>query len=191
MGHNQTAPSGRYRLTLTREPATRRHFIRPGRLSLCVLIAFLFQVSVAHRFFWGPLRFDMLYLLAAFLALEAPEEGTLWAILAIGLVRDLGSGGRPGLNPLTMLPAAVVLMLLSRRIYRDEILSDMVLVFAFVLMADGCQALGTVWLSEGGEAGVLLRYALGEAAVTAALSPFLFYLFDRVGLVEHAGGFVE
>jgi len=150
-------------------------------------VLFLLQVTVAHRFSTESLRFDLLYLLAAYLALEARPEAALVCACAIGILRDLGSGGRLGASAVVMVLGAAGLLVLRDRIYREKIVTDVVLVFGFVLFCGTLRAGGVALASASAGWFALMQYALGQAALTAALAPLFFRLFDRLRVVEREG----
>jgi rod shape-determining protein MreD len=158
--------------------------IRKGRLVLCVAVLFLLQVTVVHRFTHAFLRPDLLFLAAAFLALEADFTGALWSAFALGLLRDLGSGGRIGASAIVLVAASAVLVTVRRRLMRESFWPDMVLTFAYVLACGVVSALAVWALSEAGQLRELLARAAGQAAFTTALSPLVFVAFSKLGLVD-------
>jgi len=162
------------------QPAT----IRKGRLIACALVLFLIQGAVAHRLSGAFLRFDLLYLLAAFLALEAGEKGALWSALGIGVLRDLGSTGRLGGSAVLLVVAAAALVHLRNRIYREGFVTDVLLVFVFVLFCGMGHAAGTALAGRYAQWGPLLARALGQALITGVLYPPFAYVFDAIGVLE-------
>ena len=158
--------------------------IRKLRLTACVAALLLLQTTVVHRFSYGFVRFDLLSLLVAFLALEASPKATVWSALAIGLLRDLTSCGRVGTSALLFVAGACGLLFLRERVIRQHIGTDLLLVFAFVLFCSAAWAAGEAALAGGPQLGPLLRRALGTAAFTALLSPFFFPLFEKAGFVR-------
>jgi len=94
--------------------------ISKGRLALFALVLVLVQAAVAYRYSYGILRVDLLYILAAYLALEASPKGALWSALAIGLLRDLASCARPGTSAAALVTATGALLVLRGRIYREN-----------------------------------------------------------------------
>ena len=158
--------------------------IRPGRFILCVALAFLLQTTVVHRFAYGPLRPDLLLLVAAFAGLEAGPRGALLSAFCLGLLRDLGSAGPLGASALFMVPAAGVLAILRGHLLRDSPWTDLALTFAFVLVVGLAGALLTWLVSAGGALGALLPRAVGQAAFTTALSPLAFAALAWAGMVE-------
>jgi len=145
---------------------------------------FLLQATVAHRFSYGILRFDLLYLLAAYVALEANPRGALVSALLIGLLRDMGSTGAMGANALIMALAAWGLTAVRSHVARELILADAMLVFLFALFCGGVEAGGIALFNGSAQWGSLMGQAFGQAALTAVLCPLLFAAYRRIGLVD-------
>ena len=166
---------------------TRPTGLRTVRLVLCALVLFLLQVTISHRLTYGILHADLLYVLAAFLALEASEEAALWSALGIGLLRDLGSSGRLGGSAVLLVLGAAGLLHVRDRIFREVFVTDMVLVFAFALFCGAGHATGLAVAGRYAQWGALLAGALGQALVTAVLYPVFAFLFERAALLDRAG----
>ncbi len=160
--------------------------VRKLRLTLCVAVLFLLQVSVVHRFSLHYLRPDLLVVLAAYLALEADYAGALWSGFAIGLLRDLGSTGRLGAGALLLVPACAALVLLREHLVRETFLTDLVLAGLFILCFSLGEAAVDLVFVRGSGAGVLLGQALGQTAFSLALTPLLFVALGGIGLVDRS-----
>ena len=158
--------------------------LRKGRLLICVIVLFLLQACVSHRLSHNYLRFDFIYLLAAFLALEADFRPALWWALGLGLLRDLASTGRLGVSAAVLVPATAGVLLVRNRIYRENVIMDVLLVFLFVLLCSGAEALALTIALPGAEFVRLMGRAMGQAAYTSALAPVCFLFFERIGLIE-------
>ena len=158
--------------------------IRKGRLILCAIVLFLIQVAIAHRLTYRFVRFDLLYLLAAFLALEGSEDGALWSALGIGLLRDLGSSGRLGGSAVLLLLGVAGLVHVRDRIFRETVVTDMLLAFLLVLFCGVGHAMGVALFGRYVQWGMLLVRALGQALITASLYPLLSLVCERIGLLE-------
>lgn len=160
--------------------------IRKVRFALCVAVLFLLQVTVMHRFAYGILRADLLYLAAVFLALEADFTGAVVGAFAIGLLRDFGSAGSPGASAVLFPPASAALVLIRGHLVRGSVLTDMVLTFSYVLACNLASALGVAFFTAGGRIAELAPVALGQALITAALSPLVFAAFAGMRLVDRS-----
>jgi len=141
-------------------------------------------VTIAHRFAYRHVGFDLLYLLSAFLALEAGARGALGGALAIGVLRDLGSCGRLGASGVILVLATAGMLSLRDRVYRETVVMDLLLIFVFLLFCGAAEAAGVALGAAGADKKVLLGRALGQALLTTALSPPFFFLFERAGLIE-------
>jgi len=160
------------------------------RLGICILILLTLQSTVVHRFSYRFLSFDLLSLLVAFLALEASAKGALCCAMGIGLLRDLASYGRLGGSALIYIAAASGLLFVRGRLFRENIWTDLLLVFLFVCFCGVVQAVGIAIVSPGPQLHALLPSAVGTAALTAAISPLFFYVFERAQIIRagEAGG---
>ena len=177
-------PGLRCRSLGRKEADTQHTTIRKGRLILCAAVLFLIQATVAHRLSGAFVRFDLLYLLAGFLALEANEDGALWAALCIGLLRDLGSAGRLGGSAVLLVLGVAGLVHVRGRIYREVFVTDVLFVFALVLFCGVGHAMGVALVGRYAQWEPLLTRALGQALVTAVLYPPFAHIFDAIGLLE-------
>jgi len=158
--------------------------IRRTRFALCAAILFLVQTTVAHRFSHEFLRCDLLCVAAMYLALEAEFADAMWGGFALGMLRDLGSSGQVGASALVFVLATTGVLFLRGHLLRDSFLTDLVLTFAYALWCGTVMALGTGLLTPGAQVGALLQRGFGQAAFTTAVSPLLYLLFARVGLVD-------
>jgi len=154
---------------------------------VCALALLLIQVAVAHRLSYGILRFDLLYLLAAYMALEASPRGALGSALFIGLLRDMGSTGPVGAGAVVVVLGVGATLWLRGRVYREMVLTDVVLVFLFVLLCGGLEATGLALLYASAQWGALMGCAFGQAVLTAALCPLMFAAYRRAGVLERHG----
>jgi len=170
--------------------ATDEGSIRRGRLVLCTLVLLVAQGAVVHRFGVGVLRLDLLLLAAAYLALEAPARPALFWALALGLLRDACSLGRPGAGAFAFAAAAGLVVLARDCVQRDWLAVRLALALAFGLVVGLSQAAGT-WLVLRGDPGALLGGAVGQAALSALCAGPVFCLFDAIGIVERERSFSE
>jgi len=165
--------------------------VRKVRFTLCVAVLFLLQVTVMHRFTYGILRPDLLYLAVIFLALEAGFAGALAGAFALGLLHDLASAGGFGASALLFLPASAALVLMRGHLLRESLMTDMVLAFFYVLACGLASAVGVAAFTSGGRIAELAPLALGQAIFTAALSPLVFAAFVGMRLVDKSSGALD
>jgi len=157
--------------------------IRTMRLTAALLVLYLLQTAFVHRFTHDFLRPDLLYLAAIFLALEADWKGALWGGFAVGLLRDLGSGGRIGASALLFVAAAGALLSVRGHLVRERPWTDLLLTFAAVLACGTAAALARAAVTPGPQCVELLKRALGQAAFTTAMAPLVFVALHRAGIV--------
>ena len=157
------------------------------RLIACTMVVFLLQVCVAHRFSYRYFSADLLSLLAVYVALEGTLPAALWTALGIGLLRDFSSLGRLGSSAVLFVLGCALLLFVRGRVFRQGLLTDLLLVFAFVLLTGLVQAAGVALWSRGGQLPGLILSVLGQATYTAALSPIFFFCFEKAGLADRRG----
>lgn len=157
--------------------------IRKTRLAIIALTMMIFQVSIINRFAldWG--KPDLLCLLGAFLVLYGPIPDLMWGLLAIGLLRDFGSGGQFGMSALAMLPAGAVTLCFRDRFYRGGSM-DVVLCFLFMVVFSFVEGTGILVFEDAPSAIMIARVGLGQSLFTVALSFPFFYLAEHMHVVE-------
>jgi rod shape-determining protein MreD len=158
--------------------------MRKLRFAVCALVLFVVQTAIVHRFTHRFLRPDLLYAMAAFLALEADFRSALWGGFALGMLRDLGASGRLGGSALLIVLATAGLLFLRDRLLRESFVTDLVLTFAYVLVCGTAHAFATALLAPGHQSAELIQRAFGQAMFTTAVSPLLFASFTKAGLVD-------
>lgn len=165
--------------------------IRRVRFSICLLALYLLQVAVAPRFSYGPLRIDLLTLLAAFLALEANFTGAVVGVFVVGLVRDLGAEGRLGGSALLFLLTLPPLWMLREFLLRENPLTDWLLTAGWVAAIALVTGLVKALVTPHPQAGPLLVATGGQALMTALVAPLVFVLLHKAGITAtdaHAFG---
>lgn len=151
---------------------------------MAALAVFTLQQSLMHRFSAGHIGFDLIALLAAFVALAATAKSALWAGLFLGMLRDFGSTGRLGASALAILPAVMLVWALKERFHRATLVSDVTLTFLFILCFGFLHAAGMLVFSSRGVSAAYLNHAAGRAAFTCLLAPPFFALFRLAGIIE-------
>ncbi len=122
---------------------------------------------------------DILLAIGVFLGLHRHTVGGVLAAFLLGYVQDALSGGPAGLNAFAMVVVYVLVYLTCRRLWVDNVLSKVVLVF----LASGVKSVTMLVLSalfgvfDGTWSGVL-GHALASAALAAAFAPLVFALLD-------------
>jgi len=160
--------------------------IRKLRLITSVALLFLLQATVVHRFSYRFLRPDLLLLAVAYLALEADFPGALWGSLAIGLLRDLASGGPLGATPLVLVPACAGLVLLREHLLRESFWTDLALAVLFLAAFSAGEGALTLLFVPGSAARQVAAQAAGQTAFTAALAPLVIPALGAAGVVDRS-----
>lgn len=158
--------------------------IKKTRFVIAAAVIAVLQQCVVHRAGSGHLNFDLFALLAAFTAITAPVDSALWAVLFLGLFRDLYSVGRTGAGALSFLPAVLLIWALKENFYRRTFLSDLAFSFIFMASFSMVYAGGMLLFSPPGPAFTHLSRAAGNAAYSALLVPPFFALFRIGGIIE-------
>lgn len=158
--------------------------LRRKRVAVCMLVLLVVQAGVMHRFSFGGWRVDLMLLLAAYLSLHAAEKPALICALAIGLLRDLTSLGRPGESAVACVAATCAVLLVRDKVFRRRMAMQVLFVFGFVALCGTVQGGGTFVLLRGSRLGTLLKGVWGQALLTTALTPPVFALFEWAGLLD-------
>ncbi len=153
------------------------------KLVAAALASAVLQQSLMHRFSYGYISLDLIALLAAFVAVSVTNKSAPWTIAALGLLRDLGSTGRPGLGALSFLVALIPVWKLKERLDRTTAVSEPVLSFLFLLCEGFVYAAGTLLLTPGMTLS-LFYHSAGRAVFSAFMAPPLFSLFRTAGITE-------
>ncbi|MFW6189925.1 MAG: rod shape-determining protein MreD [Planctomycetota bacterium] len=156
--------------------------IRKARFAACLVVLFLLQTTVAHRFSLRFVRVDLLFAFGAYVALTAEHRPALLAAIALGLARDFGSAGGLGASALVMVGATAAVVPLREGLVRESPWVDIGLMLLFVAACSAGDALLN-GLVAGASAGWLLRLAAGQAAFTAAVTPLLSAALSALGVV--------
>lgn len=142
-------------------------------------VGVLLETTVLHVLPLGPIRPDLIVILCVYLALhEHTVAGALGAFL-LGYFADNFSGSVLGLQAFSMSLIFVLVYLLARQLWMDNVVANVAVVFvasllkslavalllAFYLAADypWAHLFGTVWI---------------ESAIAAFFTPFVFSMLD-------------
>jgi rod shape-determining protein MreD len=128
---------------------------------------------------------DVLLVICVYLGLHRHSVGGALGAFVLGYLQDAVSGSAAGLNAFGMVVVYVLVYLTCRRLWVDNVVSKVVLVFLasalkFITVIAVALVFGALDASVGGAlAGVLLN-----AALTAALAP---PVFAMLGMARLAG----
>ncbi len=128
---------------------------------------------------------DILVVVCVFLGLHRHTVGGAMGAFVLGYLQDAVSGNAAGLNAFGMVVVYVLVYLTCRRLWVDNVVSKVVLVFlASCVKAVAVLAVSAMFGTFDGEWGPTLSSALVNGAIAAAVAPPLFALLDGVRLPE-------
>jgi rod shape-determining protein MreD len=128
---------------------------------------------------------DILVVVCVFLGLHRQTVGGVLGAFALGYVQDAVSGNATGLNAFGMVVVYVLVYLTCRRLWVDNVVSKVVLVFlASCVKAVAVLAVSALFGTFDASWGPTLSSALLNAALAAALAPPLFALLASARLTE-------
>jgi len=139
------------------------------------VVALLLQTTVLPLASVWRATPDLLLIICVYLGLhQHTVPGAVGAFL-LGYLQDAFSGNVVGLNAFGMCLVFTVVYLTSRRLWVDNAISKIVLVFfASLLKTAAILALVALFMSAEGLWRAILGYFLIEAALAAVLSPAVF-----------------
>jgi len=152
-------------------------------LLLLVMIAAVFgillQTTLFHLLPLGPMIPDLVVILCVYLALhEHTVAGALGAFL-LGYFSDNFSGNVLGLHAFSMSLVFVLVYLMARRLWMDNVVANVAVVFAASLVkAMAIALLLAFYLSADYPWRQFLTTVWIEAALVAMISPLVFSLLD-------------
>jgi rod shape-determining protein MreD len=156
-------------------------------LALFVIIALLavvVQTTVLPIARVGRGAPDLLLIICVYLGLHQHSVLGALGAFALGYLQDAFSGGIIGLNAFGMCLVFTVVYLTSRRLWVDNALSKVVVVFlASMVKTAAILALVAVFMSVEGLWRTILSYLLIDAALAAIISPAVFAVLSRTQLL--------
>ena len=149
-------------------------------LSLLAVIALLLQTTVLPRVAIGRATPDLLLIMCVYLGLHQHTVGGAVGAFLLGYLQDAFSGSVIGLNAFSMCLVFSVVYLTSRRLWVDNTLSQIVLVFlASLLKTVTVLILVAIFLPVDGWWHTLLPSAFLQAGLAAIISPPFFALLAQ------------
>ena len=144
------------------------------------IAALLLQTSVLPLAAVGRATPDLLLIICVYLGLHQHSVPGACGAFLLGYLQDTFSGSVVGLNAFGMCLVFTLVYLTSRRLWVDNAISKVVLVFlASVLKTLAILVLVAVFLSAGRLWQSVLSYLVIEATLAAALSPAVFAVLAR------------
>jgi len=148
---------------------------------LIALLAVVVQTTVLPMTRLG--RPDLLLIICVYLGLHQHSMFGVFGAFLLGYLQDAFSGGVIGLNAFGMCLVFAVVYLTSRRLWVDNAVSKVVVVFlASVVKTVAILALVAVFISED-LWRTIVRYLVLDAAVAAIISPAVFAVLSRTQLL--------
>jgi rod shape-determining protein MreD len=133
---------------------------------------------------------DILVVVCVFLGLHRHTVGGALGAFVLGYLQDTVSGNAAGLNAFGMVVVYVLVYLTCRRLWVDNVVSKVVLVFlASSVKSVAVLAVSALFGAFDGEWGPTLSSLLINAAITAALAPPLFALLAGARLPEERNAY--
>lgn len=150
-----------------------------GALAAVVL---LLQTAVIPQLV--PNTPDLLLIMCVYLGLRQHSVSGAVGAFALGYLQDAFSSTVPGLNAFAMCLVFTIVYLTSRRLWVDNALSKIVLVFfAAGLKTAAVLTLVALFISSEGVWATLVRYLAVDAVFAALLSPPMFAILARTHLL--------
>lgn len=153
---------------------------------LIACVGLLLQSTVLHGLVFGRVVPDVLLVLCVYLGLHQHTVTGSFGAFALGYLEDAASGSPAGLNACGMLVVFVIVYLTCRRLWVDNVVSKVVLVFlASVIKAIVVVALLALFASVRTEWSSLPGILLSQAALTAIVAPPVFWVLATTGIPSH------
>jgi rod shape-determining protein MreD len=149
-------------------------------MSLLAALGLLLQTTIMHSLHLGAVP-DLLLILCVHLGLYRHTMGGAIAAFMLGYLEDSISAGATGMNAAGMCMVFSAVYLTSRRLWVDNVISGVVLVFlASALKTVGVLALAAIFESLDGVWGALGRTVLLQSVLTAAVAPPILAILRRL-----------
>ena len=154
---------------------------RPALLFAVVAVgALLLQTTVLPLASVGRATPDLLLIMCVYLGLHQHTVGGALGAFSLGYLQDAFSGSVAGLNAFGMCLVFTVVYLTSRRLWVDNTISKIAVVFlASLLKTVAILVLVALFMSIDGLWRTVLSYLLIEAVLAAMLSPAVFAVLAR------------
>lgn len=152
--------------------------------TLVAIAALLLQTTVLPQALLGRASPDLVLIVCVYLALYRHSAGGAAAAFGLGYLQDAFSGSAMGLNAFGMSLVFVFIALTSRRLWVDNTLSRVVVVFvAAVIKTSAILLLVAFFMSVQGLSATVARALFLDAVLVAALSPAAFAILSRTHLL--------
>ena len=147
---------------------------------LAAMIGLLLQTTVFHMFPYGEWIPDFILILCVYLGLHQHSIGGTTTAFLLGYFADNFSGNTVGLHAFAMTLVFVLVYLVSRRLWMDNWVSNIAVVFvASILKTATIAILLIFYLSEDYPVGRLFSSVWFDALLAAVFAPLVFVVLDR------------
>lgn len=154
-------------------------------IALVACVGLLLQSTLFHEFAFGAIVPDVLLVLCVYLGLNQQSVAGSFGAFLLGYLQDAASGSPAGLNACGMLVVFVIVYLTCRRLWVDNVVSKVVLVFlaslikaaVLVVLLGSLVSLGANWSSIPGD-------LIAQAAMSSAVAPGVFWLLSITGIPQ-------
>ncbi len=155
-------------------------------IALVACVGLLLQSTVFHNLAFGWIVPDVLLVLCVYLGLNQHSVAGSVGAFSLGYLQDAASSSPAGLNACGMLVVFVLVYLTCRRLWVDNVVSKVVLVFlASLIKATVVVVLLAALVSTRGGWSSIPGTLLTKAVLTAAVAPAVFWLLATTGIQAH------
>lgn len=152
---------------------------------LAAALGLVLQSTALHAIPGGTAVPDILLILCVYLGLRRHSVSGAIGAFVLGYVQDSFSGTAVGLNAAAMCCVYLTIYLTSRRLWVDNLISKVVVVFlAAVIKIVVVTLLSIVFLSWPTMSGNMVSTLALQALSTAAFGPLILRIISGVGRVE-------
>jgi rod shape-determining protein MreD len=149
-------------------------------VAVAAIVALLLQTTVLHMVPFGPVIPDFVLILCVYLGLHQHSVGGTAAAFLLGYFADNFSGNTVGLHAFAMSLVFVLVYLVSRRLWMDNWVSNVAVVFVASMLKTLTVAILLVfYLAEDYAWGRLVSTIWFEAFLAAVFAPLVFVVLDR------------
>ncbi len=142
---------------------------RYGTLYAIAILCVIFEATLSHRFSFGPVRPELVYVLPVFWGLEARSDGVTFHAWTAGLLKDLFSVTPFGTYGVLFLIAAFLLCTLRDYLFRDHVMTLLVVCIVFELTVNLLYGFGFFLLGANFSITEMLQFSAGTAIYSGVL----------------------
>ncbi len=154
-------------------------------IGLVAALGLLLQTTLLHVLPFGQPAPEIVLVLCVYLGLHHHTVGGVFGAFLLGYLQDSVSGSPPGLNAFGMVVVYVLVYLTCRRLWVDNVVSRVVLVFlASLVKTVAVVAFIAVFIASGVSWSATVGRLLVNATLAAVVAPPVFWLLARVRLAE-------